>query len=562
MNKHNHPFDDELRKKEEQSLPDLTELETHFNQFRQKNTPVERATRTPRKYIWWGAAIAAALLTAYLIGNRSNTLSPEITPDVPLTKEVSIPAHDNFNDTGNFSSITRPLPIGPAQMASSDRSVNKSNRTRGYLHLTRQSNSGPNDTLTLTNPDDSQLAKWLKAAKKAPTSFLINNERDTILSTNEGSVFLIPAHVFPRRGLVQLLIREFYSLDEMLTERLHTLSSGQLLETGGMLHIAAFQNEEPVQLLPGRSFRWFIKQQDDLANMQLFKGLEGQPDGMMWSGEIKNWEPRDAYFRTSPLNITVLAVDFRLEPSRVRYGKNTRATLFLPRSTEISNDVLRDSVLSKNPQLDYIKIRRLSKKRMNRIAGSRSKSVRKMEMRKATHALRIGDTVRMTLQDAIRYRLPAIDTFFSIDGNSASFAASGTYPNKFGIQMKDRTGVDISELGWINCDRFYRYAGPLYEFAVELPGAAKDYITAVVFSNQKSILYGQRYSRNRVEFGKLPAGEEITVISFGIQSEQLIVSSVKTIIGEDTVLLPPYSVSLQNDLKTVSRGCWASEKTE
>ena len=136
------------------------------------------------------------------------------------------------------------------------------------------------------------------------------------------------------------------------------------------------------------------------------------------------------------------------------------------------------------------------------------------------------------------------------------------YPKNLHEQMKNRTGVDIYELGWINCDRFLNDPRPRYELAVELADAARDYVTAIVFTKRKAILFGQRALHNRVHFANLPAGEEITIISFGIQHEQLVISSLKTIAGKNNISLPPYEAAPDNELKTATRCCWPDQSTK
>ena len=197
--------------------------------------------------------------------------------------------------------------------------------------------------------------------------------------------------------------------------------------------------------------------------MQVFRGRGSEQPDVPWPGEVANWEPLGTRFAGNSPGVYVQAIDFRLEPARIRYGKTTRATLFVARDTKISNDVLRDSLQRRHPQFDRIKVRRLGPRKIKRSRQHARKTFNGRDWPLARTGLSIVDTVRMSLLDAIRYRLPAIDTFLAFGGNT--MISTSSYPQNLHEQMKNRTGVDIYELGWINCDRFLNDPRPRYEFA-------------------------------------------------------------------------------------------------
>lgn len=557
MTNHTHPFDDQLRQKEEQQLPDLSALETHLERFRQQQLAVGHTRRHWRKVTGWTAALIGLFGIGYQMSKDSKKLLRTTSFQFSSSVLQQPPQAGSLAEEFSDSHDEKRLPLSINKLP--DRApANHHVRSQGFLLGRGQSESVKKETLTLNQPVPAALAQWLDSAKKKATPFIIDNDRDTLLLTVGGSAFFIPALSFPARGPVLLQIREFYSPEEMLIERLHTRSDGQLLETGGMVHIAAFQDGQPVPLQPGRSIRWFIKQQDDLQNMQLFKGLVAPKVAANWVGEVSNWKPSEISVRANPLSLTVNAIDFRLEPSRIRYGKKTRATVFIARSTKVENDVLRDSVLIRHPQIDRLKIRRMGKRKINHARMSASSSG---EKRSPFYSLRsIGDTVRMTMEDAIRYRLPAIDTFLLIGRNYQIRSSAGTYPANLLEQMKNRMAVDILELGWINCDRFYNDPRPRVEVVVVLPASAADYVTAIVFRERKTILYGQRIRGNQVHFGPIPVGEKINIISFGVGSSQLLLTSSQTVVEKNYIHLPPFEVVPSKALRAASAAAWNSDK--
>ncbi|GAB2944349.1 hypothetical protein GCM10027048_06410 [Hymenobacter coalescens] len=72
-------------------------------------------------------------------------------------------------------------------------------------------------------------------------------DRDTVLYGAQGTMLAVPAYAFQLAGSpdttlaepVELRVREFYQLPDILLQNLTTTADGALLETGGMLHLEA-----------------------------------------------------------------------------------------------------------------------------------------------------------------------------------------------------------------------------------------------------------------------------------------------------------------------------------
>ena len=82
--------------------------------------------------------------------------------------------------------------------------------------------------------------------------------------------------------------------------------------------------------------------------------------------------------------------------------------------------------------------------------------------------------------------------------------------------LAKRFSVDIRELGWINCDRFYRESGPRIDYIVNLGDSASNYYTLLVFDNIKSMINGT-ITGNKVRFNQMPLGLKARLISVGIR---------------------------------------------
>lgn len=133
-----------------------------------------------------------------------------------------------------------------------------------------------------------ELRRFLLSGLPPMQQFVVRPGRDTMLIGRQGTQVLIPANVWDlgadSSAVVQLEVQEFYTTADMVLAGLSTASGPQLLETGGMLHIAATANGQPVQLRPGRYVHLRMPARERQPGMQLFQGVEAGP------GHLVDWQ--------------------------------------------------------------------------------------------------------------------------------------------------------------------------------------------------------------------------------------------------------------------------------
>jgi hypothetical protein len=81
------------------------------------------------------------------------------------------------------------------------------------------------------------------------------------------------------------------------------------------------------------------------------------------------------------------------------------------------------------------------------------------------------------------------------------------------LEFDRKYKFNITGLGWINCDKFYRSNQPAIEFTINInsgmQGGPGNY--TLVFTNLRSVIKG-RYDNGQVRFGKLPEGEPVQLV--------------------------------------------------
>ncbi|MBF9143476.1 hypothetical protein [Hymenobacter properus] len=137
------------------------------------------------------------------------------------------------------------------------------------------------------------------AAAAAPTDrpktaqvFRIRPDRDTVLYGSEGTVMRVPAGTFVQgntrqgtapEGLVEIKLREFYSMADILLERLSTMAGPRLLETGGMVQLSATTADgRECKLKPGSAFELGFPATRPIDGMQLYNGQSTATRGLNW----------------------------------------------------------------------------------------------------------------------------------------------------------------------------------------------------------------------------------------------------------------------------------------
>ncbi|WP_305011380.1 hypothetical protein [Hymenobacter mellowenesis] len=127
---------------------------------------------------------------------------------------------------------------------------------------------------------------------KAAQVFRIRPDRDTVLYGAEGTVMRVPAGTFVQDnvrqggasdGLVEIRLREFYSMADILLERLSTMAGPRLLETGGMVQLsAATADGRECKLKPGSEFELGFPAIRPIDGMQLYNGRNTATHGLNW----------------------------------------------------------------------------------------------------------------------------------------------------------------------------------------------------------------------------------------------------------------------------------------
>lgn len=133
--------------------------------------------------------------------------------------------------------------------------------------------------------------EFADADKYLPSQlFSINSNADTILETNNGIVFAIPAHAFRNadgsdaRGNIDIEIKEALTTSDILKAGLSTMSNNELLETGGMFYFNARSTNNNLTL--AKEINASVPTNEIKPGMKLFEGVRNADGSINWVNPV------------------------------------------------------------------------------------------------------------------------------------------------------------------------------------------------------------------------------------------------------------------------------------
>ncbi len=408
--------------------------------------------------------------------------------------------------------------------------------------------------------------------EKQEQHFIINNSRDTLLEFEEGTALLIPANSFGGMNGVELTAKEFYETSDIVLNQLNTASNKEQLETGGMLQIKASYKGNKLSVDAEKPLTLFMADTSSNMNgMQLFNGQMfgpeprfGSPIGIKEESYEKdsssftnssyvNWIPKGQFFVKNQLITEVWVFNIVDEPFEVEWPVNDpeKRTAYFVFSDSIAVERKKlKQILKEKYGYHKVKLRpdfrnwfkdpSFNKKDYERDYDTRIGDSLWMEKSIADKYNLIGTKTRQFLINGYEvFNSPKVNNWLNLTGNS----------NLISSNLKDKFSINITELDWINCDRYYTDSRKKIQFKVDIGDSAANYYTMLVFDKLNSMMTGY-INGNTVSFQNIPIGEPVKVISIGInQSGETVYSVTHTTTSEEGLKGLQFQTTSAPDLK-------------
>ena len=321
----------------------------------------------------------------------------------------------------------------------------------------------------------------------------------------------------PVQGRIDLTLLELTNTKELLQAGAATLSNGQLLVSGGSYFIELKQQQQSLRIKPGHHLSIQFPRLSE-ESMELFYGQRNEAGIMNWNAA------------SSPLDFQPLTLNRQTSaryPVRFSYQPDLNGQFIFDSTTQRAMYV-------KRPVTFEQLVAELNKQGVEAGIDTLKYFYRRYIRNKD------GKTIDSTpLIPCFRYRLitPRLrekenrerdSVCFLNEQLEERFLKSATEEEKRLRRMEEQVNKyyqssGITQLGWINCDRFFR-APERNDLPIELPitqsaGSRIDYF--IVFRDMNSIYQGVTMLKDPTGFriAQLPTGQAITVLAYVQDSE-------------------------------------------
>jgi hypothetical protein len=416
------------------------------------------------------------------------------------------------------------------------------------------------------------------AIAKASQVFRIQAGHDTLLIGEAGTTVWVPAQAFEQQrmpvlsGEVEVQLREFYALSDMLLQGLATTAGPATLETAGMVHLAATANGQVCTLRRGSSLEVGFPTKTLQPDMQLFSGInkpghtpDWRPVAQPWGRAMRErpWQrplyPHGyggmrAYLRRQMLFSAATAQ--RLEAQhRPRQVRRWLRYLGREQHTPLLGAVVATLELNASGQLTNVWLLSATDEEL---ATEARRALQKLTTRWRPAATDQGQAVRSEL---------TVDILFTADqrvlvehlrwderATRDMYRADQTRRQPpTTAQLRDATVPEAAAyvfrattLGWLNCDRFLLFSGPLIRQQIALAGPPA--AVSLVLKTRRSIVQGEERA-GKVCFERVPKGEAATLVAIRRNQGQLYLAMSDIVIGQQAAPSLHFQLMTANELK-------------
>jgi TonB family protein len=404
--------------------------------------------------------------------------------------------------------------------------------------LKRASNPKAQSDITKNIPNRVTIKAILKEFDTKPLQeHKITGSCDTTIRLQEGTIIKIPSNAFiikntgqKPKGKVRLMVKEYYSLSDILFANLTTTTKTEIVETGGMIYINACAGTDTLALEKEVEIRFPFK--DEIEGMQLFTGQRDTSSIMIWESFTEELESATDYENS----FYAIAEEMPSFP-----GGYENFISFLRKNIKYPSDARRKGlegtvyvniVINANGEVREKRILKGLNESLNQAALNAFNNMPAWEPGKVA-----GKNVNVKMVFPVNFRLDGI-SFTSSSQPRTTYNddlrrdfeenLSDSVLQKANANVVSHYILSSSKLGWINCDRFITKT-PQTRFKVFV-GEGNNSDVKIIFENYKSVLPGY-YVDGYYQFDNVPVGEPVTIIAIRAKNDNLMLAINKTIIN-------------------------------
>ncbi len=377
-----------------------------------------------------------------------------------------------------------------------------------------------------------------------PSTFNIQPDKDTVLFGSSGTIIFIEANSLEfdngtsPNSAIEVVLKEYYSMSDIITQKLSTMADEGLLETGGMINLKIHSNGQELKLKKGKDIIVHFPKGETNHEMQLFSQSKSeQPDG------IVRWRQENQSIGYEIDTLTLFITKYEdLDSKLMELDDGTNIWTWVRQEislTEKERDYvrLRDVnirfIVSSNGDVKDVKLeKKYDKKKCKRLLGIIS------EMPKLKPFKRNGKEADMEsfINFGVKY-IPARH----LSNEAYLKSIEDKYPEFGNNSINDISQVELNyyifstaKLGWLNCDHFID--DPANKVNITLKEKSDENLKIkFIYKDYKSVIT-PTYKNGINYFNGIPENKDVTLMIIKTKRNkiQMSITEHKTKEGELT----------------------------
>lgn len=403
---------------------------------------------------------------------------------------------------------------------------------------TKQNND--KDSLMNDSIDKVNFSEIYKSLDVAEQKFEIDNRFDTTIIGNEGTTINLPANSFltrfdePAKGKIIITIREYYKLEDMLLSELTTTTpNGQILQSGGMFHITATCDGREVRINTSKPLNVSFPKITQKEQMQIFNG-QHSGNNIVW-GNARNGFPTYKQISRIKNYNKYFFVFGKKRLTEQKIGKEIARKIKYPVA---GYEKMEKGIVNVSFQIDGDGV-------INNINIENLKPSEKKLNNNLKNTVVDYLTNRSALKvPPIKNKKRAIKVIYTVH------IAFGLIPIRVNNNADNMTTTvfPLSDLGWINCDRFSSYSNFI---AVKVNEKYNENISFKLIVPEIKAIMPSNMVENKYYFSNIPKDLDLKLVGIKVNKKKLYYSIVTTKASEKPVTDIKYTEVDPKDLKSI-----------
>jgi hypothetical protein len=450
----------------------------------------------------------------------------------------------------------------------------------------------PNDPMYGNIP--TELVKELEKISPETQKFTFDPSIENTIICDSGTVLIIPSNtIVDQNGneiseKITVKLKEHFSVGDYLLSNLQTMHNGELLESGGMIYINAYDAKgEELKIADGKSIRIEIPDNGNVKNPQIFLGARNSEGIMNW-GEMQSPDKSLAaypilyisrhhlppgygtecpeFYGIVNSEISGSDVYYYLQGDILKYEKTLLATKeFKSRyDTYCDPELVKlyiDNIEKNMWEIDELFVQKLIQDSIDAVgyyANDQRTNLTDTQIEAREWLIKEDkEHYKILLQQFRSFasqKLERVDTSIPVDSNTfINYLSDANSYDEYNNAFKAKTALNATEFGWINLDVIYKDPRSVKMDIKVVTNKPASTVTLILKESDVMVNAYLReddsfsFTRPNKGYNKLPKGAKAILVAIGYENDKVTFAMKEIVVGANkTEQLKMKSITVQS----------------